>query len=256
MPDHISFPSHLSPLVLVLGVATLALGMWISSLWMSPVVKGSDLATATPTKTPPPVDVAQGTPAAFDNAAALLPTLTPVPTALPVPSPTPVPVSTPTEFITPQPWVVELAQKRGINPMGRYIIIDQDSQQMHIVEDGHLVRLLDITTGDPALGWDTPAWFGVIGKYWGTFQGLGGVMADEGWWLFKRGGNFLIHGLPYVLDDQGQKVYKGADELGFTPASRGCIRLAPDNARWFTAWKPQGVPIIILPYTDPSEVPG
>ena len=75
-------------------------------------------------------------------------------------------------------------------------------------------------------------------------------MADEGWWLFKRaGGNFLIHGLPYTLDTQGVKHYKGMDDLGASPASNGCIRLSPEDAHWFTQWNPAGKPIIILPYT-------
>jgi lipoprotein-anchoring transpeptidase ErfK/SrfK len=106
---------------------------------------------------------------------------------------------------------------------------------------------LAVTTGVPSQGWDTPAWFGLVGEYWGSFQGAGGVMADEGWWLFRRGGNFLIHGLPYTLNAAGEKQYVGRDDLGAAPASHGCIRLDPEDARWFTDWQPQGKPIIILP---------
>ena len=244
-----AFSSPFPFILIILAVATMA---WLGSLLLTPAAASGPLATATPTKTPPPA--APNEPPAARPVAVSLPTFTPVPTPIPPTPPTTTPTPQPTN--PPADWIIALAQEYGINPQGRYIVVDQDNQQMHIVDNGELVRLLDITTGDPALGWDTPAWFGVVGEYWGTFQGLGGVKADEGWWLFKRGGNFLIHGLPYVLDDKGQKVYKGADDLGATPASRGCIRLAPDDARWFSAWQPQGVPIIILPYTDPAEIPG
>ncbi|NOZ73313.1 MAG: L,D-transpeptidase [Chloroflexi bacterium] len=258
MLPQISPSKSFTPLVLILGVALLALVVWTGSLLLAPAVSGSNAATATPTKTPVAQVNGNKTALSFSGKKAPIPTFTPIPSPLP-PTATPLPPSaspTPEQSSSVPGWVVELAQKRGINPQGRYIVVDQDNQQMFIIDDGQLLRVLAITTGDPQLGWDTPAWFGVIGDYWGTFRGAGGVQADEGWWLFKRGGNFLIHGLPYILNDQGQKEYKGVDELGETPASRGCIRLAPDEAKWFTAWHPQGVPIIILPYTDPSEVPG
>lgn len=246
-----AFSSPFPFILIILAVATMA---WLGSLLLTPAAASGPLPTATPTKTPPPP--AKNEAPAAQPLAVMLPTFTPAPTPIPPTPPTATPTPLPQPTNPPSDWIIALAHEYGINPQGRYIVVDQDNQQMHIVDNGELVRLLDITTGDPALGWDTPAWFGVVGEYWGTFQGLGGVKADEGWWLFKRGGNFLIHGLPYVLDDKGQKVYKGADDLGAAPASRGCIRLAPDDARWFSAWQPQGVPIIILPYTDPAEIPG
>ena len=79
------------------------------------------------------------------------------------------------------------------------------------------------------------------------------MIADEGWWLFERGGNFLIHGLPYTLDASDQKEYKGWDDLGAAPASHGCIRLSPEDALWFSSWEPAGVPIIILPYPNTPD---
>ena len=257
MPPKTTTSPFLTPFTLVLGVVLLALAVWTGSLLLAPVVSGNDAATPTPTKTPVTAGTGAQTPAAFSENKGLIPTFTPIPSPTIV-TPTPQPVATSSiDASTPVPaWVVDLAQKRGVNPQGRYIVVDQDNQAMNVIDQGQLARILPITTGDPQWGWDTPAWFGVVGDYWGTFQGRGGVLADDGWWLFKRGGNFLIHGLPYILDDQGHKQYKGVDELGATPASRGCIRLAPDDARWFTAWHPKGVPIIILPYTDPSEAVG
>ncbi|RME81784.1 MAG: hypothetical protein D6775_12670 [Caldilineae bacterium] len=189
----------------------------------------------------------------------MLPTATPTPARRSTPDPgprnavTPVPTPGPAE---PAEWLKDLARARGLNPEGDYIIVDQDHQQMHLVRNGIEERVLKISTGDPARGWDTPAWFGVVGEYWGTFRGQGGVRADHGWWLFERGGNYLIHGLPYKLDAQGNKHYKGWDDLGETPASRGCIRLAPEDAAWFTEWEPEGVPIIILPYSAKARVQG
>jgi lipoprotein-anchoring transpeptidase ErfK/SrfK len=102
-----------------------------------------------------------------------------------------------------------------------------------------------VSTGDEARGYRTPPWYGLIGEYAGTFQSFG-VYADEGWYLFEDGGKILIHGAPYKLID-GQKVYEDMDALGVYPASHGCIRLAPEDAVWLTAWDPQGVPLVILP---------
>lgn len=242
---------------LIAVVIILALAAWTSSLVFSPSAQSVAANTATPTKTPGVLSDA-GDMGYVPRSWGLLPTATPVPTivaAPPTPTPEPLIISDRSPDAPPL-WVVELAKQRGLNPHGRYLVLDQNNQQMYVVEGGKLVRLLKITTGDPHYGWDTPAWFGVIGEYWGTFQGRGGVMADEGWWLFERGGNFLIHGLPYTLDRDGDKHYKGENELGASPASNGCIRLSPENAEWFTNWGPEGAPIIILPYTDPALAEG
>ena len=242
---------------LIAVVIILALAAWTSSLFLSPSAQSVAARTATPTKTPA-LSTGAGDAAYAPPSLGLLPTATPVPTIITeLLTPTPEPVIASERIADAPPlWVVELAQQRGLNPRGRYVVVDQDNQQMYVVDRGRLVRLLSITTGDPQYGWDTPAWFGLIGEYWGTFQGRGGVKADEGWWLFERGGNFLIHGLPYTLDRNGNKHYKGENELGASPASNGCIRLSPDDAEWFTGWEPEGAPIIILPYTDPALAEG
>ena len=237
---------------LVAAVVVLAVIAWTSSFVFDSSAKSVGLATATPTKTPGARSLrSDGVAFALPGKGAL-PTNTPVPTAIFAPAATPTPDQPPepAHENAPEPWVVELARTRGLNPHGRYIVVDQAHQQMHIVDDGELVRVLPVTTGDPEQGWHTPTWFGVIGEYWGTFAGVGGVMADEGWWLFERGGNYLIHGLPYTLDATGRKQYKGWDDLGAAPASHGCIRLSPEDARWFSGWGPEGAPIIILPYPE------
>ena len=232
----------------VLLVGMLALFAWGVSL----LADGDALAlnaTPTPTKTPG-VQISSGKGQGIALSRAPLPTLTPTPE----PARHPGPERAATPDARPQDAASEraasIARDYGLNPAGDYIIVDQDAQEMLVVEDGKVVRALAVTTGDPAQGWETPAWFGLVGEYWGAFQGAGGVMADDGWWLFQRGGNFLIHGLPYTLDASGQRVYAGMDDLGAAPASHGCIRLHPDDARWFTQWNPQGKPIIILPLTN------
>jgi lipoprotein-anchoring transpeptidase ErfK/SrfK len=237
---------------LVAMVIALALFAWTFSLVFGSRVEGISLATATPTKTPGVYSLRTEGVAFALPSRGVLPTSTPIPTSVAPAAVTPTPVQppAPADENAPEPWVVKLAQTRGLNPNGRYIVVDQAHQQMHIINDGDLVRVLNVTTGDPEQGWHTPTWFGVIGEYWGSFAGVGGVMADEGWWLFERGGNFLIHGLPYTLDALGRKQYKGWDDLGAAPASHGCIRLSPEDARWFTNWRPEGAPIIILPYPE------
>ena len=227
----------------ILAVVVLALG-----IVFSPDAETSPAATPTATKTPT-VALAGNAAGGFRAAAALLPTATPTPTATPLPTATPE-TGGAADTLKPAAWVVTIAQAHDIDPDGAYVVVDQNNQQMHIIRDGKVERILHITTGDPRYGWDTPAWSGVIGHNWGTFQGRGGVTADDGWWLFNlNGGDYLIHSLPYRLSDAGDKVYEGVDSLGAAPASHGCIRLSPEDAAWFTAKNPQGMPIVILPYT-------
>jgi len=236
---------------IVLLVGLLAIGVWAVSL----LADGESLAvsaTATPTKTPGiNANARPGT--GFNLSKAPLPTLTPTPGPA-TPTPAAQSASTPDANDALMARLSDIARAYGLNPAGDYIIVDQDAQEMYIVESGELLRQINVTTGDPEQGWDTPAWFGLVGDYWGTFQGAGGVMADEGWWLFQRGGNFLIHGLPYTLDENGEKHYVGMDDLGAAPASHGCIRLSPDDASWFSQWNPQGRPIIILPLSGQETV--
>jgi lipoprotein-anchoring transpeptidase ErfK/SrfK len=133
-----------------------------------------------------------------------------------------------------------------MDPSRRFIVVDPNIQRMTIWEPGKAVRELPISTGDEGQGYYTLAWYGLVGKYWGTFHAFG-TYADEGWYLFDDPtGSILIHSAPYELVD-GKKVYEDLDALGNYPASHGCIRLTPDDARWFTAWQPQGVPLVILP---------
>jgi hypothetical protein len=203
------------------------------------------LHTATPTRTPRPA-----TPPPTQSVVALvIPTFTP--TAAPSPTPLPAVTPPPLAVAPAQPLPDDLAAivaRYGMDPSRRFIVVDQDRQRMIIWEPGQPVRELMVSTGDPAIGYPTPAWYGLVGRYWGTFYGFG-VWADDGWYLFDDpSGSNLIHSLPYRLV-AGQKVYEGLDALGNYPASHGCIRLHPKDAAWFTAWGPQGVPLVVLPHT-------
>ncbi len=193
-------------------------------------------ATMTPTRTPRPV--------------------TPTPTRVPIDlaivaataAPTPIPATMPQTEGTPEPlpeWLVAVVQRYEMDPDRRFIVVDLAKQQMIVRDPGQPLREMPVSTGDEARGYRTLAWYGLVGDYWGTFNSFG-VYADEGWYLFEDAGSILIHGAPYKRVD-GQKVYEDMAALGAYPASRGCIRLAPEDAFWFTQWRPQGVPIVILP---------
>ena len=182
--------------------------------------------------------------------ATALPAATPLPTSPPEATPEPLVVETEPTLVplpTPDSFVAEVVSRAGIDPAGTFVLVNQNAQRMTIVKDGAVVRELAISTGDPDKGWYTPAWTGQIGEYWGTFT-ANGVSADNAWYLFKAGGSILIHSAPYTVADDGGKLYQGVDDLGVFPASRGCIRISPDDATWFTDWGPYDVPIVILPW--------
>ena len=127
--------------------------------------------------------------------------------------------------------------------------MDQAAQHLFVFEHGKLVRSVPASTGLPDGDKYTPAWSGVVGEYWGTFFAFD-VYADEAWYLFKSEGSILIHGLPYT-EENDKKVYQDRHLLGVAPASHGCIRISPEDAAWFTAWGPEGVPITVTdPYRD------
>jgi hypothetical protein len=197
-------------------------------------------ATATPTRTPRPVTTTP-TPIPLDLVI-LAPTATP---ALLPPAPASQPEGTP----APMPdWLADVVRQYGIDPARRFVVIDPKTQKMAVWDPAAAeapLRELLVSTGDTSAGYRTPPWYGLVGKYEGTFQSFG-VYADEGWYLFEDHGSILIHSAPYKLID-GQKVYEDMEALGAYPASHGCIRLVPEDAAWFTTWNPQGVPLVILP---------
>lgn len=192
-------------------------------------------ATATPTRTPRP-ETPTPTPEPVDLAI-IIPAASAQPAAAPAAAqPTAEPL---------MPHLVRVAERYGMDMSRRFVVVDLASQTMIAWDPGQATRIMPVSTGDESRGYRTLAWYGLVGRYWGTFE-ASGVYADEGWYLFEDAGHILIHSTPYRLID-GQKVYEQVDALGAYPASKGCIRLTPEDAQWFTDWNPQGMPIVILP---------
>jgi lipoprotein-anchoring transpeptidase ErfK/SrfK len=136
------------------------------------------------------------------------------------------------------------------------IVVSQDKQEMLIYEGTEVFRRMPVSTGWPGMRkTQTPAWMGKVGRYWGTFSSFG-TTQDLGYWLFTDhlpdgswNGDILIHGAPYNLDPQGNKVYD-LEGIGTGPMGHGCIRLLPEDAEWFHQWDPVGVPIAIESFSD------
>lgn len=176
-----------------------------------------------------------------------LPKATLVPTRTPRPSVTPMaPV---THEVSPSPTPSRTFAFDTRPDLDRYLYVDQMAQRMYVFERGELVRDMPCSTGLPDDTTYTEAWEGPVGRYYGTFTSFG-VWADEAWYLYPSLGNILVHSLPYVWRN-GYKVYLERDALGVRPASHGCIRLAPEDAAWLTAYNPEGVLMTITdPYRD------
>lgn len=232
-------------ILIVATVILIALAGTAWAAWGAPWLRRAGLrpstalvATVTPTRTPRP-ETATPTLVPVDLSIAL-PTATaqPVPTVTPMPAPPATP-----DALTPR--LVQVVERYGMDMARRFVVIDLLSQTMTVWDPEATPRVMPISTGDESRGYRTLAWYGLVGEYWGTFH-ASGVYADEGWYLFQDAGNILIHGTPYTLVD-GEKVYEDVDALGVYPASKGCIRLTPEDAAWFTGWNPKGAPIVILP---------
>jgi lipoprotein-anchoring transpeptidase ErfK/SrfK len=238
-------PSRAVAIVLSIALVLFAFSATVWAAWGSARLGGLGVAiearlTATPTRTPRPVTLTPRR--GLVEPAIVAFTATPVPTA--VAAATPAPQRPPTAALSP--YLARIVTQYGMDPSRRFIVVDPNTQRMTIWEPDKAARELPISTGDEDQGYKTPAWYGLVGKNWGTFHAYG-TYADDGWYLYDDPtGSILIHSAPYELVD-GKKVYVDLDALGNYPASHGCIRLTPDDARWFTAWKPQGVPLVILP---------
>ncbi|MFO7917553.1 MAG: L,D-transpeptidase family protein [Anaerolineae bacterium] len=188
--------------------------------------------------------------------AAALGTATPTasPTAVPTSTPSATPTSTFTATLTPSPSPSPTMTPSPFSfdtraDLPRYIYVDQETQHMYVFEHGELVREVPCSTGIPDPDKYTPAWEGRVGEYWGTFYAFD-VYADEAWYLYKSAGSILVHSLPYTWEED-EKLYQGWEDLGVRPSSHGCIRIAPEDAVWLTAWNPEGVLMTVTePYRD------
>ncbi len=120
---------------------------------------------------------------------------------------------------------------------------------MTVYENGRIIRIIPVSTGAPYENSFTPAWRGVVGPFWGKARFRNSdLWADYIWYLFPGAtGSILIHSVPYVPNGD-EKIYDRPEALGVEPASKGCVRIAPEDAQWLAAWNPVGVPIEITPY--------
>jgi lipoprotein-anchoring transpeptidase ErfK/SrfK len=133
---------------------------------------------------------------------------------------------------------------------GRFLLVNQDEQKMHVYENGVEIRTIPVSTGAPVANAFTPPWRGVVGDYWGggPFRD-NNYWADYMWYLFPgEEGSILIHSVPYLRSGD-MKIYDRPDALGVRPASHGCVRISPEEAEWLKAWDPVGVPIEITPWS-------
>lgn len=230
----------------------------------------SRVSAKPPLATPPPQGVPTNTPemtaterptAMPSSPSTLTPTATAESTATPQPTLPPSPevvVRSPTPSVEADPSPethpsVPAVVRLGADERGRYLLVDQATQTMHVFEGWREIRIFPVSTGLPESHTETPEWSGRVGEYVGTFESLG-TYQDDGWYLFSHGGSILLHGAPYVVDEAGHKVYSDLDSLGRRPTSHGCIRLAPADAAWLTTWDPQDVPVTITAW--PSGEPG
>ena len=65
-------------------------------------------------------------------------------------------------------------------------------------------------------------------------------------------GGYLFHSLPYAEEDESTLDAEAAALLG-TPASHGCIRLRPEDAKWIAKNCPNGTPCHIYHSRDVDE---
>jgi len=263
--------------VVILAISGWALGLHLG-IWPALVLRaneapGSDcIATqAVPAEEVSPIATIAPTQVAAN------PTLRPEITATAVKSATPTrtvtstptPTSTPETRVSPQVTDVmtptaTLAPTRtnvpSYTPEQRLMVVDQDNQIMHVYENSAEIRNIPVSTGAPVFNAFTPAWQGKVGPFWGkaAFRNTN-LWADYIWYLFPGSeGSILIHSVPYTRSGD-VKVYDNLEALGVRPASRGCVRISPEDAEWLAAWNPVGVPIEITqwsgdiaPVEDPS----
>lgn len=189
-------------------------------------------------------------------------TSTPPPSSSPSPSPSATHTASPvvraanagrTPIVgRPEPPTPLAANALTLTPPtnGRYLLVNQDEQRMYVYENGREVRQIKVSTGQPVANAFTPAWRGKVGPFWGSapFRNSD-LWADYIWYLFPGDqGSILIHSVPYTRSGN-TKIYDRPEALGVKPASRGCIRISPEDAEWLAAWNPVGVLIEITPWS-------
>lgn len=128
---------------------------------------------------------------------------------------------------------------KNLSPSQYIIDVSVTDQMARIYDDNKLVKEMTTSTGKNN---STP-----LGSF--TIQNRGewffSDKYQEGamWWVsFKDFGTYLFHSLP--MDNERNIIPAEEEKLG-TPASHGCIRLGPDNAKWIYDNIPEGAQVKI-----------
>jgi L,D-transpeptidase catalytic domain/Family of unknown function (DUF5719) len=136
---------------------------------------------------------------------------------------------------------------------GKRIVISVADQVIYFLENEVLVKSHLCSTGTGS----HPTPFGVFQIEWHQQLVISELYGDAYcyWWM-----NFApdtgMHALPY---DPDSGSYYGWDSLG-SRASHGCVRQAPDNAKWAYDWTPNGTRVDVIgwsfaPNVTPAPAP-
>ncbi len=115
--------------------------------------------------------------------------------------------------------------------IGRSILVDLSSQQLHALENGNVVRSFTVSTGKPSTPTPTGS-FAIYSRY--PMQRMVGVDYD-------------LPNVTYVQYFEGPYSFHGTywhSDFG-TPVSHGCINLQPADAEWLWSWTGIGTPVVV-----------
>ncbi len=153
----------------------------------------------------------------------------PLPKETPPPPPAPQESQAPAALPDPPPAEDEL-----------WIEVSVGEQAVRVYRGNELVRAMKASTGRPAT--PTPLGsFRLIGRgewFYNPKYRAGGF-----WWVsFVPSGEYLFHSIP--ADGERRLLPEEARLLG-QPASRGCVRLSLEDARWLYENAPAGTRVLI-----------
>lgn len=132
---------------------------------------------------------------------------------------------------------------RTPSDLGRSLIVDLDTMQLALYEEGTLVKLFPVLSkGKPGTPWETPT-----GNYAIQAREIKHRSSIGGTWMpysMQFYGNFFIHGWPTY--DDGRSV-----PVGY---SGGCIRLSTSDAKEVYEFVPKGARVIVIGNNSASSI--
>ena len=148
----------------------------------------------------------------------------------------------PTEWLREQPMTTRFG-----------IVVDKLDQRLYFYADGHLLDVLNVSTGLPTErnpSNETTSGEFILCSAVGHFVTRSGGVAQMAI-RFNRG--TLLHEIPYSVDNNGDRVYRRSQALLGQRASEGCIRVQREstpkglNMRWLwtTLRNEMGTKIVI-----------